>query len=261
MKRHAPLNRYDIPILFLCVGFALASLAAVGSRGRTRAKEAVCRSHLRQWASVFDSFTQDHDCRFFTREAGSSNTWWIEALWSYHEDAGLLLCPSAPEFSPDPLLTHRAWRVGKYTGSYGLNEWVSDARPSEDWHTPSMWYWQTPRVWHAERVPVLADMSWAYAWPYATDMPPATEQQFPAGDRISAMQLVCVNRHEGAVNVLFMDWSVRKVGLKELWALQWSPAYNRAGPWTGAGGVTPPDWPEWMRQFKEFYEVQGDGDL
>ena len=66
------------------------------------------------------------------------------------------------------------------------------------------------------------------------------------------MQRVCINRHDGAVNVLLPDWSVRKVGLKELWTLKWSKQYNTAGPWTIAGGVTPADWPEWMRQFKDF---------
>ena len=30
------------------------------------------------------------------------------------------------------------------------------------------------------------------------------------------MRRVCTNRHAGEVNVLFMDWSTRKVGLKQL---------------------------------------------
>ena len=250
MRRHASVGRYDIGILVLCVAFTLVSLGAVSSRGRTRAKEAVCRAHLGQWASVFDSFTQDHDNLFFRSEAGIKGTWWIEALWSYHEDAGLLLCPSVPELSPDSPPAYLAWRTAGYTGSYGLNGWVSDPwlDTSRNQYTP---FWRTPRVWHAERVPVFADMFWVDAWPTSTDVPAATEQQFPAGGGLNEMQRVCINRHDGVVNVLFMDGSVRKVGLKELWALKWSPAYNTAGPWTIAGGVTATDWPEWMRQFKE----------
>jgi len=45
---------------------------------------------------------------------------------------------------------------------------------------------------------------------------------------------------------------VRKVGLKELWTLQWHRAFNVAGPWTKAGGVLPENWPEWMRTFKDY---------
>jgi hypothetical protein len=52
--------------------------------------------------------------------------------------------------------------------------------------------------------------------------------------------------------MLFMDWSVRKVGLKELWTLKWHRSYDTAGPWTKAGGVKPEDWPQWMRIFKDY---------
>jgi prepilin-type processing-associated H-X9-DG protein len=115
-----------------------------------------------------------------------------------------------------------------------------------------MGYWQTPRVWDADPVSVLADMFWVNAWPHHTGVPAAIEQQFPAPDGTGEMQLVCVNRHDGAINLLFADWSVRKAGLKDLWTFKWSRLYNTSGPWTAAGGVTPADWPQWMRQFKDF---------
>jgi len=63
---------------------------------------------------------------------------------------------------------------------------------------------------------------------------------------------VCINRHDGGVNCLFYDWSVRKVGLKELWTLKWNKWFNTKGPWTKAGGVQPEDWPPWMRKFKDY---------
>ncbi|MEN6575224.1 MAG: hypothetical protein ABFD90_02685 [Phycisphaerales bacterium] len=62
----------------------------------------------------------------------------------------------------------------------------------------------------------------------------------------------CINRHNGYVNGLFLDWSVRPVGLKELWTLKWSADFDRAGKWTRAGGVQPEDWPEWMRNLKDY---------
>ncbi|MFC1634493.1 hypothetical protein ACFL5Z_06585, partial [Planctomycetota bacterium] len=66
------------------------------------------------------------------------------------------------------------------------------------------------------------------------------------------MKRACVNRHNGSINGLFMDWSMRKIGLKELWALNWHRGYNRANAWTTAGGVMPEDWPQWMRTFKDY---------
>jgi prepilin-type processing-associated H-X9-DG protein len=62
----------------------------------------------------------------------------------------------------------------------------------------------------------------------------------------------CINRHDGYINSLFLDWSVRRVGLKELWTLKWHNRFDTAGGWTRAGGVKPEDWPEWMRNFKDY---------
>jgi hypothetical protein len=67
------------------------------------------------------------------------------------------------------------------------------------------------------------------------------------------MSLVCIDRHSGYVNGVFMDFAtVRKVGLKQLWMFRWHREFNTAGPWTKAGGVQPDDWPEWMRGFKDY---------
>jgi len=66
------------------------------------------------------------------------------------------------------------------------------------------------------------------------------------------MSTFVINRHEEHVNSLFFDWSVRKVGLKELWTLKWHRQYDTSGPWTKAGGVQPEDWPPWLRRFKDY---------
>jgi len=61
-----------------------------------------------------------------------------------------------------------------------------------------------------------------------------------------------INRHNGGINILFMDWSARKAGLKELWTLKWHREFDTTNFWTIAGGVKPTDWPEWMRKFKDY---------
>ncbi len=66
------------------------------------------------------------------------------------------------------------------------------------------------------------------------------------------IQDFCTNRHQECVNGLFLDWPVRKVGLKELWTLNWYTEFNRAGRWTKAGGVKPEQWPKWMRGLPDY---------
>ena len=57
---------------------------------------------------------------------------------------------------------------------------------------------------------------------------------------------------QGYINMLFLDFTVRKVGLKELWMLKWHNRFDISGAWTTIGGVEPGDWPEWMRSFKDY---------
>ena len=112
-------------------------------------------------------------------------------------------------------------------------------------------YWNGAYVKGASDIPLVLDCWWLYAHCRPGDPPPA-EDAIPRVDLSRAANYLCMDRHSGGIGVVFMDSSVRKVGLKELWALKWHPQYNTAGPWTRAGGVRPEHWPKWMRNFKDY---------
>lgn len=60
----------------------------------------------------------------------------------------------------------------------------------------------------------------------------------------------CINRQDGYVNGAFLDQSVRKVGLKELWKLKWNRKFDLDG------GPTPDEFDSlapWMSRFKDYY--------
>ena len=95
--------------------------------------------------------------------------------------------------------------------------------------------------------PTILDDAFMWSKPDASNNPPRRESQ-----GIFGMGGFCINRHNVHVNSLFLDWSVRKVGLKELWTLKWHRDWDTAGPWTKAGGALPEDWPYWMRRFKDY---------
>lgn len=99
-------------------------------------------------------------------------------------------------------------------------------------------------------MPVLLDFRWMYGGggcPRATTEPPPYEDASGG-----AMAEFCDARHGSATNGFFMDWSVRKVGLKELWTLKWHREYDTTGPWTKQGGALPEDWPQWMKRFRDY---------
>ena len=97
-------------------------------------------------------------------------------------------------------------------------------------------------------IPMLLDSAGPAETPTDHDRPPSDG----SGSLPLGMMGFCINRHDTHVNGVFLDWSVRKIGLKELWTLKWYQEFNTAGHWTKAGGIKPEDWPKWMRGFKDY---------
>jgi prepilin-type processing-associated H-X9-DG protein len=154
--------------------------------------------------------------------------------------------------------TFRAWgpyfptQYLSHYGSYGVNPWHFEDQIGRA--APDAGPWYTTDVRGADRVPVMLDsatlMTGAADNGDNGNVPPQRDA-IPVTPADSSQQS-CMNRHNGGVNGMFLDWSVRKVGLKELWTLTWYPEYNTAGPWTKAGGVRRDDWPEWLRKFRDY---------
>lgn len=274
------LGKWELGALILCGVFVLLTVGAVGESGRGRAKEVVCQANLHQWHDIFQGYI-DPNGRFISGDPGTPGYWWVKYLSEEHKDwkrTGIWFCPRASKVVIIDSHTQRvpsptrfaAWGIFQgpglgpngVSGSYGLNGYVipidegavpphgpSRQRTYES-GVPATDGWQNLReVPNANTVPMFLEALRFDLWPLHTD-PPASDE-WAAWSSIH-MAGCCLNRHEGAVNCQFVDGSVRKVGLKELWTLKWHRSFNTAGPWTKAGGVLPDDWPPWMRPFKEY---------
>ena len=253
MKTPGKLTKKDAAVLLCCVVFALASLGAVGSTGRRRAKEALCVSHLLKWGSVWNSYLNDHDGYFAPRSGNDfpdSMIEWPRTAEAYYRNRNMLLCPEATrmywEGVPAPFM---AWDryIGEYEmyyeGSYCVNLWVSN-ETREHKGVPDG-FWRTPLAVGASHVPLLTDGQWTDADPLHSDEPAEFEDDIWSPNW-SEIRRPCVNRHRGMVNGLFLDFSVRKIGLKQLWELPWHKNWN-------PDNLPPPLWPEWMQNFKDYW--------
>jgi len=180
---------------------------------------------------------------------------WMQRLVEYYSDSEkLLYCPMATRTVSEGAPVHYSVisQGGAPRGSYTINEWTYDSdhtsggRKLED-------YWRNTNHQGLNNVPVMADGAFrSDGQPYPSDEPPSYDGAPRTDMANDEIRIFCINRHDGFVNILFMDWTVRKVGLKELWTLRWHRNFNISGPWTTAGLVQPSDWPIWMRNFKDY---------
>jgi prepilin-type processing-associated H-X9-DG protein len=136
----------------------------------------------------------------------------------------------------------QAWEITsprpRFRSSYGFNIYLFN-----DLFDSSYRYIDTYSIKGSAKVPLLLD-STAPLIPFFEFTKPPQNEQDGSG--------FIINRHNGYVNGLFLDWSVRKIGLKELWTLKWNKQFDTSNEWTKTGGVQPEDWPEWMRNFKDY---------
>jgi len=142
------------------------------------------------------------------------------------------------------------WPV--FVGSYGTNRFLFgpgfQSTPNQLPKAPGEVFpgLDVSSLGNKANIPVVLDSKAPYGGPpSASEVPPATNAGSPPWP-------CCIPRHDDSVNGVFLDWSVRKIGLKELWKLKWSKDFDTNGPWTLAGGVKRDDWPAWMRKAKDY---------
>jgi len=255
MCRHKGFTLIELLVVIAIIALLMAILLPSLQRVNKQAKAVTCQANLHQWGLLFSTLAYTHEGMLIDPADSAKCDICRTQQFAYYIDKfdQQLFCPMATRRTGTGGVgtTFEAWfcPVHPYrAGSYGINGW-SPAYCLSDRATQKL-----PRGWNnvyqkgGSNVPVVLDCAFYASFPDFTDQPPS----FPDNFGNSGMSLFCINRHNGFVNSLFMDGSVRKIGLKELWTLKWHREFNTAGPWTKAGGARPSNWPQWMKKFKDY---------
>jgi prepilin-type N-terminal cleavage/methylation domain-containing protein/prepilin-type processing-associated H-X9-DG protein len=271
MSKNRGFTLVELLVVIAIIALLMSILLPALGRVRRQAKSVLCQSNLHQLGNCMLMYTDDNKGSFqegWGGDAGSSN-WWLHSVMPYYSDADVCVCPMASKWGWDADLwelgaVFYAWSShgwlgpeGKYYGSYGINGWVENKeKEMSGLEYMAARRWRTSNVKGAGYIPLLLDAAWIDGWPIHTDDPPPFEFVEQAGlsvsRDVSSMARFCVNRHNQHMNAVFLDWSVRRLGLKELWTLRWNRMFNTCGTWTKCGGCKHEMWPEWMRGMPEY---------
>jgi prepilin-type N-terminal cleavage/methylation domain-containing protein len=280
MRSRRAFTLIELLVVIAIIALLMAILMPALNRVKKQAKSVACQARLREWGLIFKLYTDDYDGYFNEGWGVGETTLWMNALRPHYKDNWeMLLCPTATrvmESASDWGTFKAAQRDVSmpgggsylYTFSYSINSWTNymHGDRGDRWEE---WFWKNTqntttvipgtrspagRRVSANIIPVFGDSTWHDGWPRHTDQPSAYMDAFGIMDQGTSgeMNHYCINRHDGFINLLFMDWSARRVGLKENWTLKWHRGFETAGPWTKAGGVMPGDWPQWLQRFKDY---------
>jgi len=251
MSKREGFTLIELLVVISIIALLLAILMPALAKVRKQAKNVACQSNLKQWGIVFSMYTGDNNSYFPCHWHIDDEHCWMNALRPYYKDEKLLLCPAATKpvenggRQPFAAWGGTVWGKKYPYFSYGLNDWVLSSWGSASQGLEPM-LWKTCNVNHGAEIPVLLDASYPFSNnPSVFDEPPRYDGDNLWSDTTGDnMKRFCLNRHDGGVNCVFVDSSVRKVGLKKLWKLRWHTQWDTSADM--------PVWPSWMSEFKDY---------
>jgi prepilin-type N-terminal cleavage/methylation domain-containing protein len=287
-RRFTPLERkkiltgftlIELLVVIAIIALLMAILLPSLRKARNQARAVVCQSNLKQWGTTFAVYLEENSGRFPVSE--ESLYWLLRGMYFHEGDPnnpsihrnidteGIACCPMATKPGDGSGVfgsltgvtdsshiggtsgsTFSAWEIiqplPKFRGSYGFNGNLPNSfrLPNRNW---TVSYLDIYNLKNSAEIPLFLDCTipcgvMSVGSKHVT-RPPVMEESAHG---------FCINRHYGYINGLFLDFSVRKIGLKQLWTLKWFDDFDRTNRYTIAGGVQPEDWPEWMRHFKDY---------
>jgi prepilin-type N-terminal cleavage/methylation domain-containing protein/prepilin-type processing-associated H-X9-DG protein len=285
MRKKKGFTLVELLVVIAIIALLLSVLMPSLGKARLLARRVICQAQLKQWSTVFQVYANSND--------GKNHNFWpsgqpgdtfndhylkrcaVELFKSIYQDKKLLMCPASKIGGKDGAQAWNGWPLGDpaqgakpLTGSYGENLYSTNPLAGQGGEYTGGEYadtlfWKSSFTKGSNKAPLFMDSACPYMFPKSYEDPP----MIPGGQMLppegAAIKYPCLDRHGGGtINVLFVDFNVRTVGLKELWTLSWNNydyakkmGFDTKNGWTLAGGCTSARWKQkapWMVKFKAY---------
>jgi prepilin-type N-terminal cleavage/methylation domain-containing protein len=281
MSKRRAFTLIELLVVIAIIALLMAILIPSLNVAKEHARATACRANLNQWGLYMAMYAEQNNGLFWSG-ALNSGYWWpaqVENKLQSWKKNKIWFCPTAKKFQIDEKgiptgenSIFGAWGIYRpqdydtfiiaaglpalnedgISGSYGINGYILSTKGSDSKGDKEKLNWKGPGIVKgpASNIPIFLDALRFDGLPKDNDTAPESKED---GDWFPEMRRYCLDRHRKNTNCLFMDFSVRKVGLKELWTLKWHRRFDTSGPWTKAGKAKRTgDWPEWIRGYPDY---------
>ena len=277
-NQYAGFTLIELMVTVAIIAILAALLLPALAKAKAKGVQTVCINNLKQWGLVWQYYTDDNE-GYFSQGINVKNMsgWgrgeWVASLQKFWRKQDILLCPSAKlarssraqNYTLKPVNKNQrdqwdavgSWNASfKHGGisqhpiatraSYGNNNWLYNAQTDIQGRRKA-WHWRTmsPAGFDLHQIPMFMDTMWRGGGPYHGNSNKIMPGNYN-GDWQGAgkeMMHFAFDRHNGGIQGVFMDHSVRHVPIKQLWRLKWHRTFDTSRKMT---------WPRWMSGYPEY---------
>jgi len=256
MKTQKGFTLIELLVVISIIALLLAILMPSLQRVKQQAQSVVCKTHLKQLTMAMVLLSEDNDSKAMTVEWYANvpiGKYWFFKLkpylglsskdqFSIDEEMAVGFCPSTKAQTPPVSLMGTAkeyWAWQGAEGSYGVNLWATIyvISPTGTIYKPPSSIgvsWGRRLASIQNRVPIFGDCNWVGNIAQSIDAEPKVAPEnytvetgsrslAPGGSNIGRY---CIDRHNKAINMAFIDGHVETLPLEELWRIKWSKNFE-----------------------------------
>lgn len=247
----------ELLVVVTLIVILLGLLVPGMSKAIGKAEAVVCATTTRAWSHGMAQYAFDHKHSVLEFQLSNGN-FWFHRLAPYMGQPGFgknsppvgagivdplkaIMCVSANKIPPFMAeyesSTELVWALygnvdtawamyrtrGTYTWNIALSKydgWVPPFRYSKYTAAPG-------------DTPLIADGIWVDLWAQGTDLPPDKPNGLITGRGDSSLGRICIDRHDLAVNISFVDGSAGTTPLGDLWTLNWHRLFEGTSAYQG----------------------------